>query len=107
MLACIRAFRQGIRDSDIVLVFFSGHGVEHEGVPYLLPLGTNVGNSTDYELEAVSLNWILKTLNTVNGKTTNLLFLDACRINTADDTFKGGEAGAVGFSMKGFRAPSG
>ena len=39
--------------------------------------------------QAVSLNWILKTLNTVNGKTTNLLFLDSCRINTADDTFKG------------------
>jgi uncharacterized caspase-like protein len=105
MLACIRAFRQGIRDSDIVLVYFSGHGVEHDGVPYLLPLGTSVVNSSDYELEAVSLNWILKTLNTVNGKTTNLLFLDSCRINTADDTFKG--QGGGGFSMKGFRAPSG
>merc|ERR1711865_1112983 len=106
MLACIRAFRQGVRDSDIVLVYFSGHGVEHDGVPYLLPLNTNVSNSSDYELEAVSLNWILKTLNTVNGKTTNLLFLDSCRCNTADDTFKG-EGGAQGFSMKGFRAPSG
>ena len=25
MLACIRAFRQGIRDSDIVLLYFSGN----------------------------------------------------------------------------------
>eukprot|EP00656_Telonema_subtile_P033690 TRINITY_DN374_c0_g1_i1.p1 TRINITY_DN374_c0_g1~~TRINITY_DN374_c0_g1_i1.p1 ORF type:complete len:787 (-),score=147.11 TRINITY_DN374_c0_g1_i1:187-2547(-) len=106
MLACIRAFRQGIRDSDIVLVYFSGHGVEHEGVPYLLPLGANAVHPSDYELEAVSLNWILKTLNTVDGSSTNLLFLDSCRINTTDDTFKG-EGGAVGFSMKGFRAPSG
>eukprot|EP00658_Telonema_sp_P-2_P028076 TRINITY_DN2158_c0_g2_i3.p1 TRINITY_DN2158_c0_g2~~TRINITY_DN2158_c0_g2_i3.p1 ORF type:complete len:675 (+),score=160.37 TRINITY_DN2158_c0_g2_i3:174-2198(+) len=106
MLACIRAFRQGIRDSDIVLVYFSGHGVEHEGVPYLLPLGANAVHSSDYELEAVSLNWILKTLNTVEGGTTNLLFLDSCRLNITDDTFKG-EGGAVGYSMKGFRAPSG
>ena len=82
-----------------------GHGVEHEGVPYLLPIHANSAHSSDYELEAVSLNWILKTLNTVNGNTTNLILLDSCRVNTLDDTFKG--EGSVGLSMKGFRAPSG
>ena len=28
MLACIRAFRQGVRQGDAVLLYFSGHGVE-------------------------------------------------------------------------------
>ena len=32
-------------------------------------------------VQAVSLNWIIKTLNSVSGKTTNIIVLDACRIN--------------------------
>lgn len=105
MLACIRAFRQGIRRGDVVLLYFSGHGVEYEGVPFIVPIGTEAKSASDYEQEAVSLNWIIKTLNSVSGKTTNIIVLDACRINEADNTFKGGDES--GLSMKGFRAPSG
>jgi len=101
MLACIRAFRQGLKKDDVVLLYFSGHGVECDGVPYMVPIEVELRD--DIEQEAVSLNWIMKTLNSVSGKTTNLIFLDACRFTEANSTFKGGE---VGLSMRGFRAPS-
>ena len=47
----------------------------------------------------MSLNWIIKTFNSVAGTTTNIIVLDACRANEADNTFKGGGEDA-GLSMK-------
>jgi hypothetical protein len=34
----INSFIRSVRDGDIVLIFFSGHGCEYEGVNYLLPI---------------------------------------------------------------------
>ena len=41
-----------------------------------------------------------KTLNSVSGVTTNIIVLDACRVNEADNTFKGGSDEDTGLSMK-------
>jgi hypothetical protein len=62
----------------IVLVYFSGHGREHAGVTYLLPLGMDSKRDEELKSQAVSLNDMLEQLDRKNN-TANLLFLDCCR----------------------------
>jgi hypothetical protein len=38
-LQALWELREFIQDGSLVFSFFSGHGVEHEGVNYILPLG--------------------------------------------------------------------
>ena len=76
-----------IQPGSIVLFYFSGHGAEHDGVTYLLPLGMDSHADDDLEDEAVSLNYVLKVLNNQTD-TVNLLLLDCCRANDLDPTFK-------------------
>jgi uncharacterized caspase-like protein len=91
-----------IRTGSIVLFYFSGHGAEHEGITYLLPLGMASYEKDDLEGEAVSLNYVLKALNAAAQDTVNLLFLDCCRANDLDPTFKGTKAaGGTDMTAKG------
>jgi hypothetical protein len=89
-----------VKDGSLVLVFFSGHGVEHEGVSYLLPIGMESQNEEDLEEEAVSAHWIMKMFSNFTS-TVNVLLLDCCRDDELNNTFtksKGpGDNGAKGF----------
>ena len=98
----IRRLRdERIRPGSLVLLYFSGHGAEHEGVTYLLPRGMESFDPDDYENEAVSLNAVLKLLNSRAEGTLNLLFLDCCRANELDTTFKGTKGAAAAAPSKG------
>ena len=61
-----------VKDGSLVLVFFSGHGVEHEGVSYLLPIGMESQNEKDLEEEAVSTHWIMKMFSNFTSTVTVL-----------------------------------
>ena len=51
---------QHVKDGSLVCVFFSGYGLEHKNVSYLLPLGMPADFSReDCDDEAVSLDWIM------------------------------------------------
>ncbi len=82
-----------IKDGSLVGFFFSGHGVEHEGVSYLLPLGMASTNEDelpyedDLPYEAVSLDVIMRTLSNFTS-TVIFILLDCCRANELNGTFK-------------------
>jgi hypothetical protein len=54
-----------VTDGSLVLGFFSRHGVEHEGISYLLPIGMESQNEQDLEEEAVSAHWIILLYNII------------------------------------------
>jgi uncharacterized caspase-like protein len=91
-----------VKDGSLVLVFFSGHGVEHEGVSYLLPIGMESQNEKDLEEEAVSTHWIMKMFSNFTS-TVNVLLLDCCRDDELNNTFtKSKGPGSSGNGAKGF-----
>eukprot|EP01046_Picozoa_sp_COSAG06_P036659 COSAG06_NODE_4064_length_4611_cov_23.753324_4_plen_429_part_00 len=77
-----------IQDGSIVMFFFSGHGAEHNGTNYLIPLGMDTSDPDDYGDQAVSLDNVMGQLNLRSGGTINLVFLDCCRANDLNSTFK-------------------
>ena len=62
----------------VALVFYAGHGMQIDGENYLVPVDVDPKRETDIPLQAVRLNDVLNTLNSVPSK-MRILLLDACR----------------------------
>lgn len=102
MIEAIQMFGQQLRDGDVGLFYFSGHGIQAKGVNYLLPIKLNIKGEADIEFEAVDANRILAQMEDQNGHGVNLIFLDACR----DNPFKG-YLKSVRSGLAEMRSPSG
>ena len=64
---------------DIAVVFFAGHGIEINGVNYVLPIDAKLKRDFDVEDEAVTLDRIIRAVEP--AKKLRLIVLDACREN--------------------------
>ncbi len=58
--------------------YFSGHGAEHEGKNYLIPIGTAISSRNDLDDEALVANRVLGRMEESENQ-VNLVFLDCCR----------------------------
>lgn len=76
-------------EDTVALVYFAGHGVQVDGVNYMLPVDARLKRETDIPLEAVRLADVVNLLDTVPSK-TRILILDACRNNPFDAAGKTG-----------------
>ncbi|MEM7069308.1 MAG: caspase family protein [Pseudomonadota bacterium] len=82
-------------DGSIAAVYYSGHGFEAGGRNYLAPLKADLRDEVDAEFEALSVDWVLSTIEASHNG-ANLVIFDACR-NTALKRSAGGTAG--GFAL--------
>ena len=76
--ASLRRFRDLVVGADIALFYFAGHGMEANGVNYLIPTDALIARERDLEDAAVPINLVLDALL---GAETRILVLDACRDN--------------------------
>ncbi len=64
----------------VALVFYAGHGIQVDGENFIVPVDVDPKREADIPLQAVRLNDLLNTLNSVPNK-TRIVMLDACRNN--------------------------
>lgn len=64
----------------VVMLYYSGHGVEADRENYLLPVDAQLNEEADLRSEAVAVNALLKDLKS-SGAEAKLLVLDCCRNN--------------------------
>ncbi|TDQ86310.1 caspase domain-containing protein, partial [Dongia mobilis] len=76
----------------IGLFYYAGHGVQVDGVNYLLPVGAQIEKEGDVEIEAVSAQSILAQMEHAPNN-IDLVFLDACRNNPMTRSFRSGSRG--------------
>ena len=74
----LRVFTRESAGADVSLVFYAGHGLEMDGVNYLVPVNARLERDTDVRFEAVELDDVLAS--TV-GADLRVVILDACRNN--------------------------
>lgn len=79
MRRTIRNFVTRLRDADIALFYYAGHGLQVAGENYMAPVDARLSNENDLEFEAIPMAMVLGAMER-NSK-TNLVFLDACRDN--------------------------
>ena len=65
MAAAIREFGKRLRAAGpeaVGLFYYAGHGVQANGVNYLIPVDAPIGNEADLETAAVSAQWQCNTM---------------------------------------------
>lgn len=86
-----------VADHDVVAFYFAGHGLQHDGVNYLLPVDAEVRTPRALQRETIQLDQVLDILQMAR---VALVFLDACRNNPLADQL----ASAQIASERGVRA---
>ena len=74
----LRAFTRQSAGADVSLVFYAGHGIEMDGVNYLVPVDARLERDVDVRFETVTVDDLLVS---TTGASLRLLILDACRNN--------------------------
>ncbi len=74
----LRAFTRRSAGADVSLVFYAGHGIEMDGVNYLVPVDARLERDVDMRFETVTVDDLLVS---TTGASLRLLILDACRNN--------------------------
>jgi cyclophilin family peptidyl-prolyl cis-trans isomerase/uncharacterized caspase-like protein len=83
--AALRTFKSQLQGGDVVVFFFSGHGVQLGGANYLLPIDIRGDSEDQVKDEAIPLQRVLDDLQEQKAK-FSLAILDACRNNPFKST---------------------
>ena len=74
----LRRFPRQSAGADVALVFYAGHGIEMDGVNYLVPVDARLERDVDVRFETVTVDDLLVS---TSGASLRLVLLDACRNN--------------------------
>jgi hypothetical protein len=66
-------------NAEVAVVYYAGHGIEVDGVNYLIPVDAALVRDRDVYDEAISLDRVLQAVE--SAKRLRLVILDACRDN--------------------------
>lgn len=77
MRRALRDFIEQSRDAEVAVVYYAGHGIEVDGVNYLVPIDAVLERDTDIFDEALSIDRVLVAIEP--AKKLRLVVLDACR----------------------------
>jgi uncharacterized caspase-like protein len=84
----IYEFTGKINQRSVAVFYFAGHGLQVEGVNYLVPVKAELRTRSDIEDESVQLNYLMSELEARNAA-LNIFLLDACRDNPFANPIRG------------------
>lgn len=79
MIEALRTFAAAADKSDWAMVYYAGHGIEVNGVNYLIPIDAKLTSDRDALFEAMPLDQVMAAID--GAKKLKLVMLDACRDN--------------------------
>ena len=80
MKKAIDSFGEQLKDYDVGLFFFAGHGLQVDGYNYLIPVDANIKSEGDAEYNCVNAGRVLTKMEASDAN-TSIVILDACRNN--------------------------
>jgi hypothetical protein len=92
MMSSIREFSRKLSAYNVALFYYAGHGMQVDGVNYLIPINAELQNREDCKWEAVDVTTVTDELKNRMAN-TNIVILDACRNNPYRSWARGGETG--------------
>ncbi|MEZ5776103.1 MAG: caspase family protein [Hyphomicrobiaceae bacterium] len=88
MRLAMQEFARKSATADIAVLYYAGHGIEVNGINYLIPIDAKLAEAVDVEFEAISFDTALSSMN--DAKKLRLVVLDACRNNPFVDRISRG-----------------
>lgn len=92
MISSIREFSKKLSNYNVALFYYAGHGIQIDGINYLIPTNSKLENKDDCKWEAITVNTVTDEFKK-NSVNTNIIILDACRNNPYRSWARGGEQG--------------
>jgi hypothetical protein len=80
MDVAIEKFSQQLQQGGVGVFYYAGHGVQVNGVNYLVPIDAELERERDVLREALSLNYVINLMEQAEAG-VNILIIDACRDN--------------------------
>ncbi|HRJ28695.1 MAG TPA: tetratricopeptide repeat protein [Cyclobacteriaceae bacterium] len=80
MKQAINGYGIKLRGYDVGLFYYAGHGIQHKGVNYMIPVEADLQAAEQIEFDCVAADRVLAYMDAASTK-VNLLIMDACRNN--------------------------
>ncbi|WP_306392219.1 caspase family protein [Telluria beijingensis] len=81
-------FTGKINQRTVALFYYAGHGLQVDGINYLIPVNAQARTKTDIEDESIQINYLMSELETRQAA-LNIFFIDACRDNPFSNPIRG------------------
>ena len=101
MRKAIRDFNRTMKDADVRLFYYAGHGVSVGGENFMIPLAADIESEEDVETSAVNTSLVVNLMDKLETG-ANLVILDACRDNPLPRSTRSAQGG-----LTKMRAPVG
>jgi hypothetical protein len=92
MIKTLNRFNRKLRQADVGLFYYAGHGIQVKGRNYLIPVDAALETESDIEFEALDLGRVLGKMDDA-GCPLNIVILDACRDNPFSRSFRSATKG--------------
>lgn len=101
MRRAVVEFGTALQAGGVGLFFYAGHGIQHNGKNYLVPVDATIQGEAYIAVEAVDVNTVLAGMHEAHNR-LNIVILDACRNNPFERSFRSNSGGLASID-----APSG
>ena len=101
MKTAARTFGKKHSSGGVGLFYYAGHGMQVEGVNYLIPVNVDIKDEKEVRYNALAAGQVLANMESA-GNATNIVILDACRDNPFARSFRSSSRG-----LSVLEAPSG
>jgi uncharacterized caspase-like protein len=88
MQAITRHFIQSIQPGSIAMLYFSGHGLQYNGINYLLPVDDDYIQLNNLDSTAINVQEVINSMYE-RGPRLMIIILDACRAYGSSKTLDG------------------
>lgn len=105
MRQAINTFGEKLRDYQVGLFYYAGHGLQSQGNNYLVPIDAEPLSPNEIEYECLDAQRVLTKMEDARTR-TNIVVLDACRNNSLDRSWKS-RGGSDNNGLASMNAPTG
>lgn len=104
MEQAVVSFRKDLGPGDVAVFFYAGHGLEVDGVNYLVPVGVQLREAFEAKRKTLPVGYVLDALEE-SGANLKVIILDCCRDNPWKRSWSRSTSGAGGLAA--MTAPEG
>jgi uncharacterized caspase-like protein len=92
MESAIKEFSKKLGETNVALFYYAGHGLQVDGMNYLIPVDAVLKEKADCKWESIAVNYVVEEFEKY-PENTNIVILDACRDNPFRGWARGGQSG--------------
>lgn len=100
MIEAVREFSTRLKEGDVALFYYSGHGMQVRGRNFLLPIDADIRAEDEVPYLSFDVSQVLDKLEFARSR-ANIVILDACRNNPFIRTFRSARVGLAQMDAPG------